>query len=135
MRNKKRRSDEIACNYFGRDGRARIGRAVAIAYARGGADLLLSYLNEGEEARETKRLVEECSRTAVLVPGDIKDAKHCRIVVDKAVADLLVNNAAHQASFKEIEEISDNMGSLHRWDCAPTVATAPSPQPIASSVE
>lgn len=64
-----------------------------------------------------KPSVEECSRTAVLVPGDIKDAKHCGIVVDKAVAelggiDILVNNAAHQASFKEIEEISDEEWEL-----------------------
>ena len=94
-----------------------IGRAIAIAYAREGADLLIAYLNEDEDARETKRLVEESSRKAVLVSGDIQDARHCRMIVDKAVAelggiDILVNNAAHQASFKEIEEISDEEWEL-----------------------
>ena len=94
-----------------------IGRAVAIAYAREGADLLIAYLNEDEDARETKRLVEESNGKAVLVSGDIQDARHCRMIVDKAVAelggiDILVNNAAHQASFKEIEEISDEEWEL-----------------------
>ena len=63
-----------------------IGRAVAIAYAREGADLLIAYLNEDEDARETKRLVEESNGKAVLVSGDIQDARHCRMIVDKAVA-------------------------------------------------
>ena len=94
-----------------------IGRAIAIAYAREGADLLIAYLNEGRGCERTKRLVEESSRKAVLVSGDIQDARHCRMIVDKAVAelggiDILVNNAAHQASFKEIEEISDEEWEL-----------------------
>lgn len=89
-----------------------IGRAVAIAFAREGADLLISYYNEDEDARETQRLVEEAGRKAVLMPGDIKDAAHCRAIVDEAIAelgglDILVNNAAHQASFEEIGDISD----------------------------
>ncbi|PWE53277.1 NAD(P)-dependent oxidoreductase [Metarhizobium album] len=93
-----------------------IGRAVAIAYAREGADLLISYLNEEEDAKETRRYVEDAGRKAVLVPGDIKTSAHCRALVDKAVAelggiDILVNNAAHQASFKSIEDISDE-----EWD-------------------
>jgi NAD(P)-dependent dehydrogenase (short-subunit alcohol dehydrogenase family) len=94
-----------------------IGRAVAIAYAREGADLLLSYLSEDEDARETKRLVEEAGRKAVLVRGDIQSAEHCRSIIETAVKDLggidiLVNNAAHQASFSAIDEISDEEWEL-----------------------
>jgi NAD(P)-dependent dehydrogenase (short-subunit alcohol dehydrogenase family) len=82
-----------------------IGRAVAIAYAREGADVLVAYLNEHDDAKETQRLVEEAGRKAVLVAGDVGSAVHCRAVIDKAVkelggVDVLVNNAAHQATFK-----------------------------------
>jgi NAD(P)-dependent dehydrogenase (short-subunit alcohol dehydrogenase family) len=89
-----------------------IGRAVALAFAREGADLLISYLNEEEDARETKRLVEEAGRQCVLMPGDVSDAGHCRALVQKAVdafgrIDVLVNNAAHQMTFDAVEEISD----------------------------
>lgn len=89
-----------------------IGRAVALAFAREGADVLISYLDEEEDAQETRRLVEEAGREAVLVPGDITAAAHCRAIVEKAVAafgrvDILVNNAAHQATFTDPEEISD----------------------------
>ncbi len=89
-----------------------IGRAVAIAFAREGADVLISYLSEDEDARETARLVEEAGRTAVLVPGDLRDPAHCRAVVDRAVeafgrVDVLVSNAAYQASFAEFEDITD----------------------------
>lgn len=94
-----------------------IGRAVAIAYAREGADLLISYLDEHEDARETRKWVEEAGRKAILMPGDISDSAHCGAIVDKAVAelggvDILVNNAAHQASFKDIGDISDEEWAL-----------------------
>jgi len=94
-----------------------IGRAVAIAYAREGADVLISYLDEHDDAQETKQLVEQAGRKAVLVAGDIQNATHCRRIVDKAVAefggvDILVNNAAHQASFKDIGDISDEEWEL-----------------------
>jgi NAD(P)-dependent dehydrogenase (short-subunit alcohol dehydrogenase family) len=94
-----------------------IGRAVAIAYAREGADVLIAYLDEHEDAQETKRLIEKAGRKAVLVPGDIQNAAHCRSIVDKALAelggiDILVNNAAHQASFKDIADISDEEWEL-----------------------
>ncbi|MGO7278556.1 SDR family oxidoreductase [Rhizobium ruizarguesonis] len=94
-----------------------IGRAVAIAYAREGADLAISYLDEDEDADETKRLVEQAGRKAVLVSGDIQDPAHCRQIVETAVKelggiDILVNNAAHQASFKSIDEISDEEWEL-----------------------
>ncbi len=94
-----------------------IGRAVALAYAREGADLLVAYLSEDEDAQETRKLVEEAGRKIVLVAGDIQEAAHCREIVDTAVSelggiDILVNNAAHQASFKEIGDISDEEWEL-----------------------
>jgi hypothetical protein len=93
-----------------------IGRAVALAFAREGADLLISYLSEDQDAEETKRLVEAAGRKALLLPGDIGNASHCRTIVETAVAefgriDILVNNAAHQASFEHIEDIGDE-----EWD-------------------
>lgn len=94
-----------------------IGRAVAIAFAREGADVLISYLNEDEDAGETRGWVEKAGRKAVLVSGDIQEAARCRQIVDRAVAefggiDILVNNAAHQASFKNIGDISDEEWQL-----------------------
>jgi NAD(P)-dependent dehydrogenase (short-subunit alcohol dehydrogenase family) len=94
-----------------------IGRAVAIAYAREGADVLISYLEEDGDARETERYVKQAGRQAVLVPGDLQHPDHCRTVIAKAMSqlggiDILVNNAAHQASFKSIEEISDEEWEL-----------------------
>jgi len=94
-----------------------IGRAVAIAFAREGADLVISYLSEDEDAHETKHLVEQAGRKAILIPGDIQTGAHCRAIVAKAVAelgtiDILVNNAAHQATFKNIEDITDEEWEL-----------------------
>ncbi|MGX9219500.1 SDR family oxidoreductase [Massilia varians] len=93
-----------------------IGRAVALAFAREGADVLIAYLNEDEDAQETARLVEEAGRKAVLVPGDLADPGHCRAIVDKAVQefgriDVLVNNAAFQMTHDSLEEIPDD-----EWD-------------------
>ena len=89
-----------------------IGRAVAIAFAREGADVLISYLCEDKDAQDTARYVEQAGRKAVLFPGDISSAEHCRAMIAKAVeefgrVDILVNNAAHQDTFKSIDEISD----------------------------
>jgi NAD(P)-dependent dehydrogenase (short-subunit alcohol dehydrogenase family) len=89
---------------------------VAIAYAREGADVLISYLDEHEDAEETRRWVEEAGRTAVVVPGDVADPAHCRALVARAVEefgrlDVLVNNAAFQMSHETLEEISDE-----EWD-------------------
>jgi NAD(P)-dependent dehydrogenase (short-subunit alcohol dehydrogenase family) len=94
-----------------------IGRAVALAYAREGADVLIAYLDEHEDARETQRLVQQAERKAVLIAGDVQSAAHCRAIVEAAVRelggiDILVNNAAHQASFKSIEDISDEEWEL-----------------------
>jgi NAD(P)-dependent dehydrogenase (short-subunit alcohol dehydrogenase family) len=93
-----------------------IGRAVAIAFAREGADVVISYLDEHEDARATADLVEQAGRRAVLVPGDLQDPAHCRAVVAQAVEelgrlDVLVNNAAHQMSIPEIEDVGDE-----EWD-------------------
>lgn len=87
-----------------------IGRAVALAYAREGADVLVSYLNEDADANETVRLVEESGRRAVAVPGNIADEAHCNALIERAVSefgrlDVLINNAAHQDRFESIEEI------------------------------
>jgi NAD(P)-dependent dehydrogenase (short-subunit alcohol dehydrogenase family) len=94
-----------------------IGRAVAIAFAREGADVVISYLNEDGDAHETARLVQQAGRKAVLAAGDLAQSDHCRAVIAKAVSefgciDILVNNAAHQATFKSIEDISDEEWEL-----------------------
>jgi NAD(P)-dependent dehydrogenase (short-subunit alcohol dehydrogenase family) len=89
-----------------------IGRAVAIACAREGADILIAYLSEKDDAAEVKALIEGEGRKAVLVAGDLQTPDHCRLVIKRAVEelggiDILVNNAAHQATFKDIGDISD----------------------------
>jgi NAD(P)-dependent dehydrogenase (short-subunit alcohol dehydrogenase family) len=89
-----------------------IGRAVAIAYAREGADVLITYLSEDADARDTAKLVEAAGQKAVLVAGDLADRDHCRTVVDRALAelggiDVLVNNAAYQMTHETVEEIPD----------------------------
>jgi hypothetical protein len=89
-----------------------IGRAVAIAFAREGADLVIPYLSEQRDAEEVKTLVEKEARKAILIAGDIRDPEHCRSIIKRAVdelggVDILVNNAAHQATFEDIGEISD----------------------------
>jgi len=94
-----------------------IGRAVAIAFAREGADILIAYLEEDDDALETKALIEKDGRKAVLVKCDIQQAQTCRDLIDRAVSelggiDILVNNAAHQASFSELDDISDEEWEL-----------------------
>jgi NAD(P)-dependent dehydrogenase (short-subunit alcohol dehydrogenase family) len=89
-----------------------IGRAVALAYAREGADVVVGYLSETEDAEETKGLVEEAGRACLLFPGDLADREVCRRNVQETVdrfgrIDILVNNAAHQMTFESIEEIPD----------------------------
>jgi hypothetical protein len=93
-----------------------IGRAVAIAFAREGADVLIHYLNEHEDAKDTAKYVEEAGRKCVLVPGDLADRAHQKTIIPKAVeefgkVDILVNNAAFQMSHDSLEEISDE-----EWD-------------------
>jgi NAD(P)-dependent dehydrogenase (short-subunit alcohol dehydrogenase family) len=93
-----------------------IGKAVAIAYAREGADVLIAYLSEDEDAQETARLVEQAGRRCVLLRGDLADKAFCRSVIQRAMdefgrLDILVNNAAQQMTYQSIEEIPDE-----EWD-------------------
>lgn len=89
-----------------------IGRAVALAFAREGADVAVSYLNEQEDAEDTRRHIQEAGRRCLLLPGDISESAHCDAIVQRVVEefggiDILVNNAAHQAWVEDIEQISD----------------------------
>jgi NAD(P)-dependent dehydrogenase (short-subunit alcohol dehydrogenase family) len=98
-----------------------IGRAVAIAFAREGADVLISYLSEDDDARDTARYVEDAGRTCVLVRGDLSDRAHAHSIIPRAMEefgriDVLVNNAAFQMTHETLDEISDD-----EWDH--TVAT------------
>src|SRR3954447_17560630 len=93
-----------------------IGRAVAIAFAREGADVLISYLEEDDDARETARWVEEAERKAVLVRGDLSEPARCREVIQEAVdqlggIDILVSNAAFQMTHEQLEDVPDE-----EWD-------------------
>jgi NAD(P)-dependent dehydrogenase (short-subunit alcohol dehydrogenase family) len=93
-----------------------IGRAVAIAYAREGADVLISYLSEDDDAESTGALIEEAGQRAVLVRGDLSDPQHCRDIVRRAVdefgkVDILVSNAAYQMTHESLDEVSDE-----EWD-------------------
>ena len=89
-----------------------IGRAVAIAFAREGADVLISYLPEEErDAHESARWVEQAGRKAVLAPGDIRNEQHCNALIERAFSelgglDILVNNAAFQRTYEHIEDVS-----------------------------
>jgi len=89
-----------------------IGRAVAIAFAREGADIAISYLDEHDDAKDTARLVEESGQRCLLIPGDISVPSHCRAVVSEAIEefgkiDVLVSNAAYQMTRETLEEVSD----------------------------
>jgi len=93
-----------------------IGKAVAIAFAREGADVLVSYLNEHEDAKETEKYISEAGRKAILMPGDIMDEGHCRNIVNTAIdefgqIDIIVNNAAYQMEHTTLEEIT-----AEEWD-------------------
>ena len=90
-----------------------IGAAVAVAFAREGADVAIVYLpDEEEDARDVERIITETGRTAVLLPGDLSDATFCTDVVDRAAdalggLDILVNNAGKQIATQSLEEITD----------------------------
>ncbi|OBB00042.1 NAD(P)-dependent oxidoreductase [Mycobacteriaceae bacterium 1482268.1] len=93
-----------------------IGRAVAIAYAREGADVLIAYLNEHSDADEVSQLVLDAGQRCVLMAGDLSDPAHCRAVVERAAEefggiDVLVSNAAYQMTHESLDEISDE-----EWD-------------------
>jgi NAD(P)-dependent dehydrogenase (short-subunit alcohol dehydrogenase family) len=89
-----------------------IGRAVAIAYAREGADVVISYLSEHDDAKNTAQWVERSGRKAVLIAGDVSRPEHCRNIIQQTVdefgrIDILVSNAAYQMTHQTLEEISD----------------------------
>lgn len=89
-----------------------IGRAVAVLYAREGADVAIVYLDEHDDARETKRCIEAEGRRCVLIPGDVKDAAFCQQSVQKTIEafgqlDILVNNAAFQEHAEKIEDLTE----------------------------
>ncbi|GAB3949786.1 SDR family oxidoreductase [Spirosoma harenae] len=88
-----------------------IGRAVALAFAREGADVLIAYLEEDKDAQETVRLVEESGQKAIAIKGDIQQESHCQQLVQRVVdewgqLDILVNNAAFQMTHQSISELS-----------------------------
>jgi NAD(P)-dependent dehydrogenase (short-subunit alcohol dehydrogenase family) len=90
-----------------------IGRAVALAFAREGADVAISYLSEKRDAQETERLVTEAGRKAVLLPGNIGERSVCESVARKAIdafgtIDILVNNAAFQRTYEKFEDVFDD---------------------------
>ncbi len=93
-----------------------IGKAVAIAFAREGADIVISFLDETEDAEDTAKWVREAGRRAVVVPGDITSEDHCKDLVQHTVRelgaiDVLVNNAAFQRTYADIADITDE-----EWD-------------------
>ena len=104
------------------------GRAVAIAFAREGADVLIAYLDEDDDAHETAHWIEKAGQRAVLSRGDVTDAHHCNAIVQQAVdafgkLDVLVNNAAYQMTHASLDEITDeewhrtvdtNIGAMFR---------------------
>ena len=97
-----------------------IGRAVALAYAREGADILISYLNSDSDAQETARVVQAAGRKAVLVKGDVGDETHCQRLVQRSLQefghlDILVNNATYQQNRNGIEDTpSDEIERIFR---------------------
>lgn len=93
-----------------------IGKAVAIAFAREGADVAFSYLDEDDDARDTERWITDAGRKCLAMPGDLADPAHCREVVQKTVdefgrIDILVSNAAMQRTYTRVEDIPDD-----EWD-------------------
>ncbi|AHJ61837.1 Short chain dehydrogenase [Granulibacter bethesdensis] len=89
-----------------------IGRAVAIAFAREGADVAIAYYNEHDDAQETASWVEQAGRKAILLSGDVADRQHCLMLIQRTVdefggIDILVNNAAHQKSIEKLDDIDE----------------------------
>ncbi len=106
-------TDKVAVITGGDSG---IGRAVAIAFAREGADVVISYLSEDGDAKEVAGLVEDAGRKALLISGDVSQPQHCRDIIARTVeefgrVDVLVNNAAFQMNHETLEEIPDD-----EWD-------------------
>jgi NAD(P)-dependent dehydrogenase (short-subunit alcohol dehydrogenase family) len=90
-----------------------IGRAVALAFAREGADVVISYLSEHEDAQETVRVVEEAGRTALAIDGDIRSRAQCESIIEQTIErfgklDILVNNAAFQSTNESFQDLTDD---------------------------
>jgi NAD(P)-dependent dehydrogenase (short-subunit alcohol dehydrogenase family) len=97
-----------------------IGRAVAVAFAKEGADVAIAYLTEHEDAGHTRKLVEAAGRRCVLLPGDLAERAHCESVVEQAVSelgglDIVVNNVAYQAPVNSLEELTEEQWQ-HTFD-------------------
>jgi NAD(P)-dependent dehydrogenase (short-subunit alcohol dehydrogenase family) len=106
-------TDQVALITGGDSG---IGRAVAAAFAKEGADVAIAYLSEHEDAEHTKRIVESAGRRAVAIPGDLSDEENCRAAVERTVSelgrlDIVVNNIAYQCPAESLEELSSE-----QWD-------------------
>ena len=89
-----------------------IGRAIAVLFAREGADVAIVYLNEHEDAEETKEMIEKEGRACLLIPGDVADRSFCKTTVEQTIdefgkLDILVNNAAFQLHVTEFEELTE----------------------------
>ena len=96
-----------------------IGRAVAIAYAREGADILVAYLNENEDAREVKALIEREGRKAVLVAGDLQDAKHCRAIVERG--------SSAEFQLRAYRDNGEDIAAVSRWIATSTISGTNAP--------
>jgi NAD(P)-dependent dehydrogenase (short-subunit alcohol dehydrogenase family) len=121
------RPDDEMAGYEGRDllrgkaalvtgGDSGIGRAVAIAFAKEGADVAIAYLSEHDDARHTAELVEKADRRCVTIPGDLSEEQACRSAVETTVRelgglDVLVNNVARQRPVDSLAEVSSD-----EWD-------------------
>ncbi|MFI6740414.1 SDR family oxidoreductase [Nonomuraea sp. NPDC050451] len=97
-----------------------IGRAVAVAFAKEGADVAIAYLSEHEDAAHTLKLVEAAGRRCVLIPGDLGDRDHCASVVERTISelgglDIVVNNVAYQQPVESLEELSEEQWQ-HTFD-------------------
>ena len=110
-----------------------IGRAVAIAYAREGADVAISYLPvEQSDAEETARWIEKAGRRALLLPGDLRDEAYCRELVARTVEalggiDILVNNAAAQTVNEDLDDVtSEDLEGVVQSQCVRHVLPLPS---------
>jgi hypothetical protein len=93
-----------------------IGKAVAIAFAREGANVVISYLNEDEDAKSTAKWIEQAGAKSALLAGDISEEQQCKKIIDETVRnfgriDILVNNAAYQMTYKDLQDISSE-----EWD-------------------
>src|SRR5581483_8017440 len=87
-----------------------IGRAIAVAYAKEGADIVFSYINESNDAKENQRVIKKIGKECLAIPGDITNENHCKALIKETLKkhkklDILVNNAGTQFTYKSITQI------------------------------